>query len=177
MDQISSVIRHYSLITKGNIEWDITMAKAKERDRDFLMSYVESRTIPWQFEFMNVRYTRTCTMDTVPMTVFILWHQQIITQNALMKDAPWIEQIVKLIGSGDHVKARYEFGDFNLNCKTHRFYEAKKVTNPSTVQLQSPMSPVTVPCFRCTGSTQWRSAQDVSIQGQLRIWIVPRCVV
>jgi hypothetical protein len=29
------------------------MGKAQIRDRDFLASYVESRAIPWQFEFEN----------------------------------------------------------------------------------------------------------------------------
>jgi hypothetical protein len=54
------------LITKGNVKWESPIAKAKERDRDFLMSYVESRAILWEFQFQDVRYTMTCTkLNTV----------------------------------------------------------------------------------------------------------------
>ena len=81
-----SGLQHYGLIAKGNVEWESAMAKAKERDRDFLMSYIKSTTIPWEFQFQNVRYTMTCTMDTVLMTVFILQHQNFITQNAMTPD-------------------------------------------------------------------------------------------
>ena len=35
-------LQHYGLIAKGNAEWESAMVKAMERDRDFLMSYVES---------------------------------------------------------------------------------------------------------------------------------------
>ena len=112
------------------------MAKAKERDRDFLMSYVESRVIPWEFQFQNVRYTMTCAMDTVLMTVFILQHQNFITQNAMKKDTSPIAEIVKLIDGGDHIKTRYTFVDFNLKCKSNRFSKAKEGDNP----------------FNCTGT-------------------------
>jgi hypothetical protein len=47
------------------------MGKAQIRDRDFLASYVESRAIPWQFEFENVKYIMTCSVDTLLMTLFL----------------------------------------------------------------------------------------------------------
>ena len=140
-------------MTKGNTKWDIAMAKAKKRDRNFVISYVGSRTLPWPFKFMNVRYTMTCTMDTVLMTLFILWHQKYITHNALKKDTSQMKQIVKLIDSCDYDKASYTFVDFNLNCKTYRLYKAEKKTTPSNVQLQSMMLPATIPCFNCMVST------------------------
>ena len=98
MYQISSGIKHYALITNA-------IAKAKDRDRNFVFSYFESREISLQFEW-NVRYTMTCTMDTILMKLFTLCHQKNITLNALKKDASPLKQIVKLIDSGDHVKAR-----------------------------------------------------------------------
>ena len=112
------------------------MAKAKERDRDFLMSCVDSRAIPWEFQFQNVRYTMICAMDTVLMSVFILRHKNFITQNALKRDTSPMAEIVKLIDSGDHVKGRYTFVDFNLKCKSKRFSKAKEGDNS----------------FDCTGS-------------------------
>ena len=142
-----SGLQHYGLIAKGNVKRESTMTNAKERDRDFLMSYVESRAIPWEFQFQNVMYTMTCTMDTVLMTVFILRHQNFITQNALKRVTSPIAKKVKLIDSCDHIKARNTFVDSNLNCKTQRFYKAEKGDNPSSVQLHSMMSPVTPPCF------------------------------
>jgi hypothetical protein len=48
------------------------MGKALIRDRDFLAPYVESRAIPWQFEFEKVKYKMTCSMDTLLMTLFLL---------------------------------------------------------------------------------------------------------
>lgn len=48
------------------------MTLAEKRDRDFLMSHVESMTIPLQFEFKNVRYMMTWAIATVLVTVFIL---------------------------------------------------------------------------------------------------------
>ena len=77
-----------------------------------------------------------CTMDTVLMRVFILRHQNCITQNALKTDTSPMAETVKLIGSGDHIKVRYTFVDFNLKCKSNRFSKAKERDNP----------------FNCTGS-------------------------
>ena len=92
---------------------------AKERDRIFAISYVESRASLWQFEFTNVRYTMTCTINAVLMKLFFLCHHNNITCNALKKNSYPMKHIVKLIDSG--VKTRCTFVDFNLNCKTHRF--------------------------------------------------------
>ena len=78
-------------------------------------------------------------------------------------------KIVKLIDSGDHVKGRYTFVDFNLKCESFRFSKAKEGDNPFNCTSLSMMSPVTVPFFKCMGSTLQRSAQDVRVQGQLRI--------
>ena len=70
------------------------------------------------------------------MTVFILQHQNFITQNALKRDTSPMAEIVKLIDSGDHIKSRYPFVDFNLKCISKRFSKAREQDNP----------------FNCTGS-------------------------
>jgi hypothetical protein len=66
----SGITTHYGLFPKGTIQWKISTGKAQIRDRDFLASYVESRAIPWQFEFENVKYIMTCSMDTFLMTLY-----------------------------------------------------------------------------------------------------------
>ena len=54
-----SGITHYGLFPKGTIQWKISMGKAQITDKVFLASYVESRVIPWQFEFESVKYIIT----------------------------------------------------------------------------------------------------------------------
>ena len=68
---------------KDTPEWNRAIHKAKERDSDFLAEYVESRAIPWQFEFQNVKYRKTCSMDTVLMTLFLLCQRKMITEKAI----------------------------------------------------------------------------------------------
>jgi hypothetical protein len=69
-----SGLTYYGLFPKGTIQCKISMGKAQIRDKYFLASYVESQAIPWQFEFENVTYIITCSMDTLLMTLFLLWH-------------------------------------------------------------------------------------------------------
>jgi hypothetical protein len=101
-----SGITHYGLFPKGTIQWKISMNKAQIRDRDFLASYVESRAIPWQFEFENVKYIMTCSMDTLLMTLFLLWHRRLIPLLALKNDPSPLKEIFKLIENHQHAEAR-----------------------------------------------------------------------
>ena len=88
----------------------------------------------------------TCVMDAVLMTVFILWHQNVITQNALKRDTSSMAEIVKLIDSGDHIKERCTFVGFNLKCKSNRFSKAKGGDNP--FNCAGPICDETcAPCF------------------------------
>ena len=52
-------VKHYRLVMKDTPDWNRAIHKTKERDSDFLLEYVESRAIPWQFEFQNVKYRKT----------------------------------------------------------------------------------------------------------------------
>ncbi len=61
-----SGVTHNGLFPKGTIQWKISMDEAQIRDRDFLASYVKSQE--------NSKYIMTCSMDTLLMTLFLLWH-------------------------------------------------------------------------------------------------------
>ena len=97
---------HYRLYQIGSVRWKLSMGKALIRDRDFLAPYVESRAIPWQFEFEKVKYKMTCSMDTLLMTLFLLWHHQIIPKKALKNDPSPLAEIFKLIEKSQHAEAR-----------------------------------------------------------------------
>ena len=97
------------------------MGKALIRDRDFLAPYVESRAIPWQFEFEKVKYKMTCSMDTLLMTLFLLWHRQIIPKKALKNDPSPLAEIFKLIEKSKHAEARKKWLDYDLGLKSPEF--------------------------------------------------------
>ena len=83
MNLIYSGVKHYGLVMKDTPEWDRAIHEAKQRDSNFLSEYVERRAIPWQFEFQNVKYRMTCSMDTVLMTLFLLRHRKMITDKVV----------------------------------------------------------------------------------------------
>ena len=116
-----SGITHYRKFPKGTIQWKISMGKAHIRDGDFLASYVESRAIPWQFEFENIKYIMTCSMDTLLMTLFLLWHRGLIPLKALKNDPSPLKEIFKLIENHQHAEAREKWLDYDLGLKTIDF--------------------------------------------------------
>ena len=97
---------HYRLFPIDTVQWKILIGKALIRDRDFLAPYVESGAISWQFEFEKVKYKMTCSMDTLLMTLFLLWHHQIIPKKALKNDPSPLAEIFKLIEKCKHAEAR-----------------------------------------------------------------------
>jgi hypothetical protein len=62
--------------------------------------------IPWQFEFQNVKCIMTCSMDTLLMTPFLLWHQKYIPKKAFKKDSSPMAEIFKLIEQYQHAEVR-----------------------------------------------------------------------
>jgi hypothetical protein len=68
---------------KGTPEWNRAIHKAKQRDSNFLSEYVKCRVIPWQFEFQNVKYRMTCSMDMVLMILFLLRQRKMITEKVI----------------------------------------------------------------------------------------------
>lgn len=128
---------HYGLFPKGTIQWKISTGKAQIRDRDFLASYVESRAIPWQFEFENVKYIMTCSMDTLLMTLFLLWHRGLIPLKALKNDPSPLKEIFKLIENHQHAEARKKWLDYELGLKTTEFFKSKQGDNPFDCTMQA----------------------------------------
>ena len=121
---------HYGLYRIGTVQWKLSMGKALIRDRDFLAPYVESRAIPWQFEFENVKYIMTCSMDTLLMTLFLLWHRGLIPLKALKNDPSPLAEIFKLIKIWQHAEARKKWLDYDLGLKTTEFFKSKQGDNP-----------------------------------------------
>ncbi len=116
---------------KDTPDWNRAIHKAKERDSDFLTEYVESRAIPWQFEFQNVKYIKTCSMDTVLMTLFLLCQRKMITEKAIKMASSPIESILQLIEKGLHAQARYTYLEYIFTHRAPRFQTtAKKGDNP-----------------------------------------------
>ena len=121
---------HYALISKeNNLKRKYAIAKAKERDVQCLINYLESKAIQWQFIHENVRYTMTCAMDTVLMTIFILLHQKVVSRKVL-KDTIILAEVMKLINDGDHSRARYEFVKHLMTKTAPVFLVAKVGDNP-----------------------------------------------
>ena len=126
-----SGVKHYGLVMKDTPNWNRVIHKAKERDSDFLTAYVESRAIPWQFEFQNVKYRKTCSMDTVLMTLFLLCQRKMITEKAIKMASSPIESILQLIEKGLHAQARYTYLEYIFTHRAPRFQTtAKKGDNP-----------------------------------------------
>ena len=86
MDSFNSGIKDYGLFTnKSSLDYKKALIKAQERDRDFLTSYVESKIILWQFEFETIKYTMTCSMDTILMNLFLY----VIKNVSLKRHSQW----------------------------------------------------------------------------------------
>ena len=105
---IYSGLRHYGLISKRDVKWVFSKNEAIKRDKAFLSSYVEKRAIPWQFSHSNVKYTMTCAMDTVLMTIYLLWFRRHLPPKIPYMDET-TRDIIRCIDNGDHARARYVF--------------------------------------------------------------------
>ena len=116
---------------KDTPEWDRAIHEAKQRDSNFLSEYVERRAIPWQFEFQNVKYRMTCSMDTVLMTLFLLRHRKMITDKVVKMSSSVMENILQLIEKESHAQARYSYLEHIFTHRSPRFAtDAKMGDNP-----------------------------------------------
>ena len=122
-------IKHYGLHPENSFQYKCSLARAWERDRDFLESFVEKKAIPWQFSFEGVKYTMTCAMDTDLMTLFLLWHRKVLPDKAIRRHPSSLVDILKHIQHGQHALARKLFIDMNFD-KSGSFGKSKKGDNP-----------------------------------------------
>ena len=108
-------IKHYGLHPENSFQYKCSLARAWERDRDFLESFVEMKTIPWQFTLDGVRYTMTCAMDTVLMTLFPLWHQKVLPDKAIRRHPPLLADTLKQVKDSEYALARKLWIDMNTD--------------------------------------------------------------
>ena len=72
----------------------------------------------------------TCSMDTLLMTLFLLWHRGLIPLKALKNDPSPLKEIFKLIENHQHAEARKKWLDYELGLKTTEFFKSKQGDNP-----------------------------------------------
>jgi len=146
MDLFHLGIKHYGLLPENSLECKQSMARAMKRGRDFLESFIEIKTIPWQFSLEGVKYTMTCAMDTVLMTLFLLWHRKVLPDKAIRRHPPPLADILKHVKDGEHALARRLWIDMNTD-SVHFFWKVQERWQPiqllwllscSHVQLQTP---------------------------------------
>lgn len=110
------------------MKWVFSKNEAIKRDKAFLSSYVEKRAIPWQFSHSNVKYTMTCAMDTVLMTIYLLWFRRHLPPKIPYMDET-TRDIIRCIDNGDHARARYVFVMTKMKTPNN-FTKAKPEDNP-----------------------------------------------
>ena len=150
---------------KDTPEWNRAIHKAKERDSDFLAEYVESRAIPWQFEFQNVKYRKTCSMDTVLMTLFLLRQRKMITEKAIKMASSPTESILQLIEKD--CMRKQDIPTWNAFSHTERpdfKQQPRRETAPSTVHHQLWIWHLIVHCSFSMKRSQERSVQNANVQ-------------
>jgi hypothetical protein len=155
MSLIYSGVKHYGLVMKDTPEWNRTIQEAKQRDSNFLSEYVECRAIPWSFEFQNVKYTMTCSIDMVLMTLFLLRQRKMITEKVVKMASSGMESILELIEKGSHSQARYSYLENIFTHRSPRFAtNSKKGDNPfdciATVMDMSSYCPLFVFAVKIT---------------------------
>lgn len=161
MDLFHLGIKHYGLLGENSLECKRSLALARKRDKDFLESFIEMKAIPWQFTLDGVRYTMTCAMDTVLMSLFLLWHRKVLPDKAIRRHPPPLADVLKHIKDGEHALARKLFIDMNTNKADGRFGKAKIGDNPFNclftlfesmhycTLVQFDLTEVTYECSKC----------------------------
>jgi hypothetical protein len=150
---------------KETPDWNRAIHKAKEQDSDFLTEYVESRAIPWQFEFQNVKCRKTCSMDMVLMTLFLLCQRKVITEKAIKMASSPIKSILQLIEKGLHAQARYTYLEYIFTHRAPRFEKtAKKGDNPFTCTSSIMDMASYCPLFIFNQKITERNAQNANVQ-------------